>query len=97
MGIEEAIEAMQSRRFEVAAVIERIVDYLAIGVAAVINIFNPSTLFLHGKLLRSEPTVFNRVLEEARKRTLKPNFADCKILQSQGASGSELWQASFEI
>ncbi len=83
-GIEDAIDAMQSGRIDVSAVLERFVEFLAIGVAAVINIFNPSTLFLHGKLLRSNPKVFDRVLAEAGKRALKPNFADCEVLQSQG-------------
>jgi predicted NBD/HSP70 family sugar kinase len=84
VGINEAIDATQSGRVDAAALVERTVDYLAIAVAAVINIFNPSTLFLHGKLLGSEPEIFDSVLKEAQKRTLKPSFADCKILQSQG-------------
>ena len=60
------------------------IDYLAIAVAAVINVFNPSTLFLHGMLAGSDPAVFDRVLDEVKKRTLKPSLADCRILQSQG-------------
>lgn len=84
VGINEAIDATQSGRVDAAALVERTVDYLAIAVAAVINIFNPSTLFLHGKLLGSDPEIFDSVLKEAQKRTLKPSFADCKILQSQG-------------
>lgn len=83
-GIDEAVSAIQSGGVDASAVLERFVYYLAVGIAAVINIFNPSTLFLHGKLLRSDATVFNRVLEEAGRRALKPNFADCRILQSQG-------------
>ena len=69
---------------DAANVVERTVDYLAIGVAAVINIFNPSNLFLHGKLLGSDPAIFDRVRTEAWKRTLRPSFADCRILQSKG-------------
>jgi len=84
VGINEAIDATQSGRVDAAALVERTVDYLAIAVAAVINIFNPSTLFLHGKLLGSDPSIFDSVLKEAQKRALKPSFADCKILQSQG-------------
>lgn len=83
-GIHEAIVAMRSGRMDAATVVERTVDYLAIGVAAVINIFNPSNLFLHGKLLGSDPAIFDRVRTEAGKRTLRPSFADCRILQSKG-------------
>ena len=84
VGINEAIEAMRSGRAATNDVVERTVDYLAIAVAAVINVFNPSTLFLHGRLLGSDPAIFDRVLKEVKKRTLKPSFADCRILQSQG-------------
>ena len=84
VGINEAIDAMRRGQADAAAVVERTVDYLAIAVAAVINVFNPSTLFLHGKLLGSDPAIFDRVLTEAEKRTLNPSFADCRILQSQG-------------
>lgn len=84
VGISEAIDAIQNGRVNAAAVIERTVDYLAIAVAAVINVFNPSNLFLHGKLLGSDPAIFDRVLAEAQKRTLQPSFADCSLRQSQG-------------
>ena len=84
VGINDAIDVLQSGRADADAVVERTVDYLAIAIAAVINVFNPSTLFLHGKLLGSDPGIFDRVLTEAKKRTLKPSFDDCRFLQSQG-------------
>ena len=84
VGIDDAIKIMQDGAVDCSEVVARCIDYLAIGTAAVINIFNPSTLFVHGKLLRSDPDIFNRMLEEARKRTLKPSFADCRVLQSRG-------------
>ena len=84
LGINEAIDAMRSGLADAGAVIESTVDYLAIAVAAVINVFNPSTLFLHGKLLASDSAIFDRILKEAEKRTLSPSFAGCQIFQSQG-------------
>jgi len=84
VGITEAIETMRIRPADTNEVVERTIDYLAIAVAAVINVFNPSTLFLHGMLAGSDPAVFDRVLDEVKKRTLKPSLADCRILQSQG-------------
>ena len=84
LGISEAIDAIQNGTVNADAVIERTVDYLAIAVAAVINVFNPSTLFLHGKLLGLHPAIFDRVLAQARERTLRPSFADCSIRQTKG-------------
>ncbi|MEO1834123.1 MAG: ROK family protein, partial [Akkermansiaceae bacterium] len=82
VGVEKALAALAVGGRE--EVIEQTVDYLAIAVAAVINIFNPSTLFLHGQLMNSDPAIFKRVLSRAKKRTLSPSFNDCRILQSRG-------------
>ena len=60
-------------------------DYLAIGLATVINIFNPSTLFIHGQLFDVDEGLFARVLEETRKRALAPSFADCRIIRAEGS------------
>ena len=82
VGVQEALAALAVNGAE--EVIAQTVDYLAIAVAAVINIFNPATLFLHGQLMNSDPAIFKRVMKQAKKRTLSPSFKDCRILQSQG-------------
>jgi predicted NBD/HSP70 family sugar kinase len=82
VGVQESLDALAVDGAE--AVIQQTVDYLAIAVAAVINIFNPATLFLHGQFMNSAPAIFKRVLRQAEKRTLSPSFNDCRILQSQG-------------
>lgn len=82
VGVDESLAALAVDG--TGEVIEQTVDYLAIAVATVINIFNPATLFLHGQLMNSDPAIFNRVLEKAKQRTLSPSFEDCRILQSQG-------------
>jgi predicted NBD/HSP70 family sugar kinase len=79
VGVQEALAVNRTEE-----VISQTVDYLAIAVAAVINIFNPATLFLHGQLMNSDPAIFKRVVREAKKRTLSPSFKDCRILQSKG-------------
>ena len=79
VGVQEALAVNRTEE-----VISQTVDYLAIAVAAVINIFNPATLFLHGQLMNSDPAIFKRVMKQAKKRTLSPSFKDCRILQSQG-------------
>ena len=57
-----------------------VTEYLAIAIAAVINIFNPTTLFVHGELLAGAPERFARVLERVRQRTLTASLADCTIV-----------------
>jgi N-acetylglucosamine repressor len=62
--------------------IERVGHLVAIGVAAAINLFNPSNLFLHGYFLTEYPPLFEQVVEETRSRTLPPSFARCSIALS---------------
>lgn len=59
--------------------IEAVTDYLAIAIAAVINIFNPTALFVHGTLLAGSPERFAPVLDKVRQRTLTAALADCTI------------------
>ena len=63
---------------------ERTLEYLAVGIATVVNLFNPSTLFLHGGLFASDPALLARAIEKARRRSLGPSFEACRILPSRG-------------
>jgi N-acetylglucosamine repressor len=60
-------------------------EYLAIAIAAVINIFNPATLFVHGTLLVAPEERFARVLERVKQRTLTASLADCTILATRSS------------
>ena len=81
----EAIELIRTSELDFNAEVQRTCRYLAVGVAAVINLFNPSTLFVHGKLFTAAPGLFECVLEETRQRALPPSFADCRIVQARGS------------
>jgi len=58
-------------------------EYLAIAVAAAINLWNPATLFLHGRLFDVREGLFETVCGLARKRALAPSSADCRILRAR--------------
>jgi N-acetylglucosamine repressor len=83
-GIEEALESVRRGRRGTGALLERTLDYLAVAIAAVVNLFNPATLFLHGGLLASDPALLGRAIEKARRRSLAPAFEACRILPSRG-------------
>lgn len=75
-----AVEALLAERpADVAGPIATVTEYLAIAIAAVINIFNPTALFVHGTLLAGSPERFAPVLERVRQRTLTASLADCTI------------------
>jgi N-acetylglucosamine repressor len=83
--VDEAIDLHVSGRLDTRAEVEQIILYLGIGLAAVINLFNPSTLFVHGRLLSADPALFPMLVEETKRRTLAPSFQDCHIVLARGS------------
>ncbi|HLJ53483.1 MAG TPA: ROK family transcriptional regulator [Chthonomonadaceae bacterium] len=69
----------------VTSATDSMVEYVAIGVAAVINLFNPSTLFVHSRILQAAEPLFARVVDAAGRRALAPSFADCRIVLARGS------------
>jgi N-acetylglucosamine repressor len=84
LSLERIIPLLQSGRLQADQEIEQVLQYLAVGLAAVINLFNPSKLFIHGRFLDAGPVLFDRLLELTRQRALAPSLADCAIIRAQG-------------
>lgn len=82
--LEEVLPALQAGTISAEPELERTLDYLAVALAAVINIFNPSKLFVYGRMLDAAPDVFARLLERTRRRALAPSFADCELVRARG-------------
>lgn len=71
--------------FELEAELETLSEYLAVGIAAVINLFNPASLCVHGRLFELDETLFAKVVRKTSERALAPSFADCQIVQARGS------------
>jgi N-acetylglucosamine repressor len=85
LTLDQALERIRAGKLELATELEETLKHLAVGVAAVINLFNPATLFIHGRLFEVDPAAFGRLVALAGKRTLAPSFADCRIVQARGS------------
>ncbi|MEZ6048943.1 MAG: ROK family protein [Planctomycetaceae bacterium] len=85
LDFEALIRLMQSGELHPTAEIMQYSEYLAIALAAVINIYNPSHLFVHGHIFEVIDGFWPQMLQTARKRTLGPPFDDCEIVQAQGS------------
>lgn len=89
MGIgldsQQAGQLLATRAQDFEREIGIVVEYLAIAIAAVINIFNPSVLFVHGALVAGAPERFARVLERVRSRTLSASLDDCSIVSTRSS------------
>lgn len=84
LTINDVVREVESRSLEVGKEFDDVVQYLSVAVAAVLNIFNPRRLFIHGRFLDADPGLFPRLLESTRRRALSPSFADCEIIRARG-------------
>jgi predicted NBD/HSP70 family sugar kinase len=90
VDMDEVIRLAQSGKLNISAEVEQTLEYLAIAIAAVVNIFNPSVVFVQARMLEIREGMFQRVLDLVKRRALGPSLAECRILQ---ASGSKLKSA----
>lgn len=85
VNIDEILQGVRSGAMDVGGELQRTGEYLAIAIAAAINVFNPSTLLVHGRLFELGDDVFPRISERARRRALQPSQADCRLLRARGS------------
>ena len=85
VDVDEVIDLAKTGRVDLGREVREAARYLAVGVAAVINLFNPSTLFLHTRLFEVDPGLLDEVVKQAGERTLPPSFADCRIIRAEGS------------
>jgi N-acetylglucosamine repressor len=84
LGIDDVLGRLREGDARLEEPLRQTCEYLAMAVGAVINIFNPSTLFVHGRLLEAREGLFNYLQELIRRRALGPALAACRVVQARG-------------
>ena len=84
VDIDEVIALARAKSIDLRADLDDVCKYLSIGIAAVVNLFNPSRLFVHGRLFDADAGLFDRMVERAASRCLRPTFADCRVVRATG-------------
>lgn len=97
LSIDEAIRLIQSGDDRAEQELDRVMEYLAVGVAAVINIFNPSKLFIFGRVLDAREETFDQLLAMVARRALAPSRADCEIIRARGNKRLGAIAAAIEV
>jgi predicted NBD/HSP70 family sugar kinase len=77
--IEDIIPQLRNGQIQAPDELNRVCEYLSIAIAAAINLFNPATLFLHGRFLAINAAIPEQVVRMARRRTLDPTFEQCSV------------------
>jgi N-acetylglucosamine repressor len=85
VSTKEVADLLDERPGDFQHGIDVVAEYLAIAIATVINTFNPTTIFVHGRLLIQHKERFDHVLERVRQRTLTPLLAECTIIPTRSS------------
>lgn len=83
-SMDEVIERVGAGELDVSAELERTLSTLAIAVGIVINLFNPSHLFLYGRIFDVDPECFHRLLHLVRRHAIQPSVNEVAIVRARG-------------
>ena len=84
MSVDEVLSKVSESDARLEEPLRETCEYLAMAAGAVINVFNPGTLFVYGRMLEAREGLFNYVLELVRRRSLGPALAACRVVQARG-------------
>jgi predicted NBD/HSP70 family sugar kinase len=84
LEIEHVLRLIRDEKLDATAELNDTIDYLAIGIAAAINIFNPEAVLVCTALLDAAPDALERLSEKVKKRTLAPLMKNCRVLRARG-------------
>ena len=83
VGIEEVISLTAANELSPEPELQQVLSRISFALTTVINLFNPSTLFIYGRLFELCEDSFDRLLAETGQYTLPPALADCQIVRAQ--------------
>ncbi len=84
LTIDAIIQLAQAGTLPLGPEFEQLLQYLAVGLGAVMNIFNPRRLFIYGRFFDAGKGLFDRLIELTQQRALGPSFADCEVIRARG-------------
>jgi N-acetylglucosamine repressor len=85
LSMGEILERVADGSYQPNGEIDYACEHLAMGLATVINLFNPATLFVAGRVFELRDGTFELLLRETEARALGPAFADCTIVRARGS------------
>ena len=82
---DEMVALALKRDKRVRAELSRMCKYLAIGVAHIVNLFDPQSVFITGRLFDQLPWLRDHLVSRTRQIALEPAFADCSFMSTSGS------------
>ena len=84
LSVEDAIELVRSNKVDASAELRESIEYLAIGLATVVNVFNPRLLLVYGRLYEAMPSLFDQLAARVKERALRPSAEYCRLVRARG-------------
>ena len=83
VSVDQLVEILRTDPERIAAEVDRAVDYLAVGIGVVINLFNPQAVFLFGRFVEADDDIFSRLMQRVGNSTLKELARNCTVAPTQ--------------
>ena len=90
VGIDEIVQLVRGGELSVEAEKREVLPHLSYAISTVISLYNPSKIFVCGRMFDLDDSLFDELLARTAANTLAPAFADCEVVRasvnkSQGA------------
>lgn len=96
ISLAEAIRHTRDGDPRLQELLDRTLSWLGLGVATLINGFNPEAVFLHTPLLAAGNGVLERLTERAQARALRVSMQKCRLFEAQGCKEQGAVGAAIE-
>ena len=102
LDIDEITRLVHAEEIVADVELRKTCEALSIAIAAGINLFNPATLLIHGKLFDIQDGLFELTTELVRRRALAPSLQDCHIQRArctklQGAVATAVYSLTHAL
>jgi N-acetylglucosamine repressor len=84
LEVEDIITRARAGQLDPQPELDRTLEYLGVGVAALINIFNPEAVLVCAKMLDASPNAFDHTKSVVRRRALAPLLRNCRLVRAEG-------------
>lgn len=82
MRMHQITAGIQSGQLKVDDLVDRTLNFMAIALSAVVNVFDPEAVFVHSRLFEAEPELFDRLTQLACDEALMHSRTDCQVFKS---------------
>lgn len=82
--VEQALQEAAEGTLDVREELHATLDYLAIGVANAINLFEPQRVLICSRMFDGDASIFEYLVAQVRRRAMQPQGSRCELQRAMG-------------